>query len=123
MKETVVAGGSYLIDGVQCTGLAFGLDRLQKLAKIEMDNLQCLIVNIKQDRDAIKLGEFLRDNGLRTIVLDKISKGLEYANKMGIPYVVFAGSDEVKNKKFKLKDMKSGKEDLLKREDLIKRMK
>ena len=123
MKETVVAGGSYLIDGVQCTGLAFGLDRLQKLAKIEMDNLQCLIVNIKQDRDAIKLGEFLRDNGLRTIVLDKISKGLEYANKIGIPYVVFAGPDEVKNKKFKLKDMKSGKEDLLKREDLIKRMK
>ena len=109
MKETIVAGGSYLIGDVQCTGLAFGLDRLQKLAKVDLDNLQCLIINIKQDKESIELSEFLRDNNFKVIILDKISKGLDYANSMKIPYVIFVGSDEVAKGKYKLRDMNSGK--------------
>jgi histidyl-tRNA synthetase len=123
MKETVVAGGSYLVDNIQCTGLAFGLDRLQKLANVNLDNLQCIIINIKQDKESIELSEFLRDNNFKTIILDKISKGLDYANSMKIPYVVFVGSDEVAKKKYKLRDMNSGKEFLLKEEDLVKKLK
>ena len=123
MKETIVAGGSYLIGDVQCTGLAFGLDRLQKLAKVDLDNLQCLIINIKQDKESIELSEFLRDNNFKVIILDKISKGLDYANSMKIPYVIFVGSDEVAKGKYKLRDMNSGKEFLLKKEDLIKKLK
>ncbi len=113
MKETIVAGGSYLIKGIQSTGISFGLDRLQKLADIELDNIQCLVVNIKQDKESIKLAEFLRSEKVRTMILGKISKALDYANKMGIPYVIFVGKDEVKKKKFKLKNMKSGRERLV----------
>ncbi|MBN1639443.1 MAG: hypothetical protein JW866_10775 [Ignavibacteriales bacterium] len=40
----------------------------------------------------------------------KPSKGLEYANSYKIKKVVFVGDKEVKAKKFKVKDMESGKE-------------
>ena len=120
MKESIVAGGSYFVDGIQSTGLSFGLDRLQKLAKIELDNINCLIINIQQEKESIALAEFLRSNNVKIIILDKISKGLDYANKMNIPYVIFVGSEEVKNGKFKLKNMKTGKESLVKKEEIKK---
>lgn len=122
MKESIVGGGSYLIDSVQATGLSFGLDRLQKLANIKLDNIQCLIINIQQDKEAIVLAEELRKNKIRTIILDKISKGLDYANSMKIPYVIFVGQEEIKNKKFKLRNMKTGKEEMLKKEDILKKI-
>ena len=122
MKETIVGGGSYLIDNIQSTGLSFGLDRLQKLANVEVYNVQCLIINIQQDKESFEFAEFLRENKIRTIILDKISKGLDYANMMKIPFVVFVGKEEIKNKKFKLKDMESGKEVLLKKEDIVKKI-
>jgi len=120
MKESIVAGGSYFVDGIQSTGLSFGLDRLQKLAKIELDNINCLIINIQQEKESIALAEFLRSNDIKIIILDKISKGLDYANKINIPYVIFVGNEEVKNGKFKLKNMKTGKESLVKKEEIKK---
>ena len=122
MKETIVGGGSYMIDNIQCTGLSFGLDRLQKISKVDVDNIQCLIINIQQEKESIEFTEFLRKNNKRTIILDKISKGLDYANSTKIPYVVFIGSEEVKKKKFKLRNMKTGKEEMLKKEDILKKI-
>ena len=120
MKESIVAGGAYLVDGIQATGLSFGLDRLQKLAKIELDNVKCLVINIQKEKESIELAEFLRANKINVVVLDKISKGLDYANKMNIPYVVFVGNEEVKSGNFKLKNMKTGKESLIKKEEIKK---
>ncbi|MBI5390988.1 histidine--tRNA ligase [Candidatus Woesearchaeota archaeon] len=50
------------------------------------------------------------------------SKNLEYANVQGIPFVLFIGEDELKKNLFKLKDMKTGKEELLKKEALVKKL-
>ena len=122
MKETIVAGGSYMINNIQSTGLSFGLDRLQKLANIELDNIQCLIINIQQEKESIELAEFLRKNNLKVIILDKISKGLDYANSMKIPYVIFIGKEEVKKKKFKLRNMETGKEEMLRKEEIVKKV-
>jgi len=123
MKESIVSGGSYLVDNIQCTGLSFGLDRLQKIASIKLDNLQCLIINIEQDKETIELAEKLRENEIITIILDKISKGLDYANKNKIPFVIFVGKEEIKQKKFKLRNMNSGKEEMLNFEQLKKTLK
>jgi len=41
---------------------------------------------------------------------------------MNIPYVIFAGKEEIKNKKFKLKDMKTGREEMLNEEDIINKV-
>jgi len=48
----------------------------------------------------------------------KPSKALEYANAKEISYVILAGTDE--GKKFKLRDMKTGKEKLVVKEEIFK---
>ena len=48
----------------------------------------------------------------------KISKALEFADSYKIPYVIFVGKDELKQKKVKLRDMKSGKESLISIEEI-----
>ncbi len=122
-KETISAGGSYLVNGIQSTGISFGLDRLELLAKIEEKSSKVLIISIGQDKEAIKLAQNLRKNDIpATLMYGKISKSMDYANSYGIPFVIFIGEDEVKKKKFKLRDMSSGKEELYSVKDMIKKV-
>ena len=120
MKETIVAGGSYLINGVQSTGISFGLDRLMNLAKIGISEKEILIININKDKESVKLAKELRDKGIPCSIQNRISKALDYANVNGITYVIFVGEEEVKQKKFKLRDMNTGKEKLIGLEDIKK---
>jgi len=123
-KETICAGGSYLINGIQSTGFSFGLERISQLAKIKLKNKNILIISINQDREAIKLAKELRKNNVPcSIIYNKISKSLEYANSYKIPYVIFVGEKEVKSNKFKLRDMSTGKEQMSKKEGIIKKLK
>ena len=111
VSETISAGGSFLVGGFQATGISFGLDRLSKIAKVEPVRIKVMVISIKQDKEAVKLAESLRDSGVSCVVsLAKISKAMEIANSRGIEKVVFVGAEEVKKKKFKVKDMGSGKE-------------
>ncbi|MBU2104338.1 MAG: histidine--tRNA ligase [Nanoarchaeota archaeon] len=113
-KETLVGGGSYKFDKVPCTGISFGLDRLTPLSKIKTDKEKYLIVSLNQDKEAIKLAQKLRDkNKSVSIYYGKPSKALQYANSYNYNKVIFVGDKEVKIKKFKIKEMKSGKESLL----------
>jgi histidyl-tRNA synthetase len=68
-------------------------------------------------KESIKVAKKLRELGVKTeidLLGRGISNNLSYANSMGIPYVIFIGEKELKSKKFKLRDMKSGKEKMLK---------
>jgi histidyl-tRNA synthetase len=115
IKETLVAGGSYIFNNVQCTGISFGLDRLALISKFKIDKERYLIVSLEQDRKAIELADKLRSKGSAvSIYYGKPSKALEYANAYNIGKVIFVGEKEVKAKKFMVKDMKSGKESILK---------
>lgn len=122
-KESILGGGSYLMNEIQSTGISFGLERISQLAKIELDSLKLLIISINQEKESIKFAEELRKNNISCMILDKISKGLEYANSKIIPYVLFIGEEEIKKKKFKLRDMKTGKEEFLSSKDIIKKLK
>lgn len=111
MKETIVAGGSFIFNEVQCTGISFGLDRLTQLVNLETQKEKYLVVSLDQDKEAIKIAQDLRKSGKRaSIYYGKPSKALQYANSKGISKTLFVGAQEVKKKKFKLKDMKSGQE-------------
>lgn len=122
IKETIVGGGSFNVANKQATGISFGLERLTKLANIDIDKNNVLIISINQENEAVELAEKLRDKKIICeIYYNKVSKGLEYANSKNIDYVVFVGKKELP--KFKLKNMTSGKEDLLKEEDLIEKIK
>ncbi len=121
VKETITAGGSYMINGIQSTGISFGLDRLTLVSGIGDEVKKVLVISLGEDKESIELAGKIRDNDVPcSVFYGKPSKGLDYANSLGIPLVVFVGSEEVKKKKFKLKNMNSGKEKLLSVGGLVK---
>ena len=65
---------------------------------------------------AIALATQLRTSGVRTQIYGeqkKFKQKMNYADKLGVPYVIFLGDDEIKQDKVSLKDMHSGEQILL----------
>ena len=115
IKETICGGGSYMIKGIQATGISASIERLELLAKIEDGSEKYLVVSLDEDKKAIELGQKLRESGkIVSTFYGKPSKALDYANSYKYGKVIFVGADEVKYGKFKVKDMTSGKESSLK---------
>ena len=121
LKQTITAGGSYLNNGIQSTGISFGLDRLELLADIGDYNNKCLVVSLGQDKKSIEVAEKVRKECVGcSVFYGKPSKALDYANSYGIGKVIFIGDEEVKKNKFKVKDMDSGKEKFISEKNLSK---
>tara|TARA_Y100000310_G_scaffold77162_1_gene73730 strand:+ start:13599 stop:14735 length:1137 start_codon:yes stop_codon:yes gene_type:complete len=111
IRETIVAGGSYMIDNAQSTGISFGLERISQLSKIKIEKEKYLIISLDQDKKAIKLVQKLRKKGKFVVLFyGKPSKALGYANSYDFEKVIFVGEKEIKKGKFKIKNMKTGKE-------------
>ncbi len=135
VKSAVCAGGrydnmvgSFLGKGeYPAVGLSFGLDRIydayvEKNDSKKKTTAKIFVAPIGTFKDSLKIAEELRNEGINTDI-DLSGKGpsknLAYANSMGIPYVLFIGENELKQGKVKLKDMNSGKEQLLTAEELV----
>ncbi len=113
-------------------GCSFGLDRtMNALAEKRKETLksvvQVYVVSI--GLPVAKVWDVvmeLRVAGVPTDVgftAKGVSKGLDYANAYAIPYAILIGEDELKAKKVKLKDMKSGKEEFLTVKQVVKKLK
>ncbi|HLC62666.1 MAG TPA: histidine--tRNA ligase, partial [Candidatus Nanoarchaeia archaeon] len=128
VKSSVCAGGRYdkmignLLEKGEypAMGVSFGVDRIYD-ASIEKQenkiktNTKVYVIPIKSLNEGIKIAQQLRDAGIKTdIDLNEKgpSKNLEYANSLGIPFVLFVGKKELQEGKLKLRDMKSGKEEM-----------
>ena len=139
VKSSVAAGGRYdnMIGALlgkgdyPATGISFGLDRiydayLEKNKTKQKTVTKAYIIPIRMLKEALKIAQKLRDNNVNVdidLMQRGVSKNLNYANSMSIPYVIFVGEDEIKQKKVKLRDMKSGKEKLMKIEEAISSLK
>ena len=114
-------------------GISFGLEPIffvmTKLGKVDTKTktlTKAYIIPIKTSAECMKIAEELQKSGINTdmdISARGISKNLDYANSLGISYVIFAGEDELKQKKVKLRDMKTGKEEMLSVKDVVKKLK
>ncbi len=114
MREAIVAGGSFKFNDVQCTGVSFGLERLCAVANLVVNLEKYLVVSLEQDRQAIALAQKLRrQNKIVSMYYGKPAKALEYADSYGFQKVIFVGEREVKQKRFKVKVMKTGREVVL----------
>ncbi|UCC91274.1 MAG: histidine--tRNA ligase, partial [Candidatus Aenigmatarchaeota archaeon] len=111
------------------TGISFGFEPIlealkEKKRKERVKTVtQVLVIPIQTLKESIKIAKTLRKLGVRTemdLLGRGISNNLSYANSLGIPYVIFVGKKELKSKKLKLRDMKSGKEKMLKTEEIPK---
>ena len=108
-------------------GISFGLDRiydsyLEKNKEEQKTVTQVYIIPINTFNESLKIAEELRNEGVK-VDIDLAGKGpsknLKYANSLSIPYVLFIGEEELKQNKVKLKDMNTGKEELLTAKELI----
>ena len=139
IKSSVCAGGRYdnMIGAFlgkeiyPAVGVSFGVDRIydaliEKQESLRKTNTKVYTIPIKTLNESMKIAQQLRDAGINTDIdlLDKSpSKNLEYANSLGIPYVIFAGKKELQEGKVKLRDMRSGKEEMMSINDVVKRLK
>lgn len=131
MKETIASGGRYdksvgrfLNREIPAVGISFGLDRIAKKATINVDSTKLILISINQDKETIKLAQKLRSENISCITsFDKIGKALEYADSYKIPYAIFIGKEEIKQKKLKLRNMQTGEESLLVEKSIISKLK
>lgn len=94
-------------------GISFGLSSIYELLKDEQKlNIQSPIdifmISMNEPVESLKIASELRKLGYKVEVdtsNKKIKKLFEYANKENINYVIVLGENELKNKKFKIKDM------------------
>ncbi|HHU70115.1 MAG TPA: histidine--tRNA ligase [Thermoanaerobacterales bacterium] len=71
---------------------------------------------------SIEIANLLRNENIISEVYfedAKIGKKLDYANKLGIPYVILIGGNELASKKPALKDMRSGNQNNLNLDEII----
>jgi len=139
ISSSIGGGGRYddmigsFKGNVSCpaTGFSFGLDIIVEVLKefkkdLKKSVTEVFVIPIKTFKESLKVAQELRSNGINSEIdlMDKnISKNLDYANKKAIPFVVFIGNDELKRERVKLRNMKSGKEELVTVKELIKRVK
>ena len=71
------------------------------------------IIPMNTKKESLTLANKLRNLGYKVDLEmndKKVKKCFEFANKENIPYVIVLGEDEIKNKYFNLKDMKTGEQ-------------
>ncbi len=140
ISSSIAAGGRYdkMIGdfignrNIPAVGISFGVDTILDVIKesSKENNVKSVIefylIPINALDDSLKILQKLRENNLKCDIdlnLRGISKNLEYANSLNIPYVVLIGKEELKQNKVKLRDMKTGKEKLMTVTELVLKFK
>ena len=123
--------GMFLGTDVPACGFSLGLERIivvmsehnmfpEGLASSPAD-VMVSVWNETSFRESVALAHWLRGEGLRVDLYpeaDKIGKQFKYASARGIPFVVVLGDDELARGEVALKDLRSGEQRTVKREDV-----
>ena len=137
IKSAIAAGGrwddmigKFLGKGdYPAVGISFGLERMAlALQKEEAASspAQAYLIPIKTEVQARMLAMDLRRQGisLDTDMMSRgVSKNLAHAASLGIPYAIIYGPKEVEKNKVTLRDLKSGKEELIRSKDIAMKLK
>jgi histidyl-tRNA synthetase len=115
--------GIFGLPGVSGVGVSFGADRiydvmlqLNLFPESTGTGTRALIVNFGGEElpVLIKLTDELRREGISTEIYPdaaKLKKQFAYADARKIPYVIIAGSEEIKNRQAVVKDMLTGEQE------------
>lgn len=124
--------GKFIGKSVPATGGSFGIERIvevikqRKMYNFSKSSSKVLVTVFNKElfKNSLQTADYLRDKNISTVlypmVQEKLDKQLKYANKKNIPYVVIIGPEEIATGKVVLKDMKSGKQQILSIEEVIK---
>lgn len=123
--------GIFGMPGLSGVGISFGADRiydvlntLELYPKEMLSSTQVLFINFgeKETTYCLPFIAEIRKSGIRAEIFPdkaKMKRQMNYANAKNIPYVVFAGEDEIEKGKLMLKDMQSGEQKLVTAKELI----
>lgn len=115
-------------------GISIGLTRLfyqlkdAGIIKTEKRSTltKLLIIPMEDTLDlSVRLASETRNAGIPTEVFlneCKMAKKFSYADKLGIPFATVIGSEEAQSGKIKLKDMKTGEQTTMKKEEMIMKL-
>ncbi len=117
--------GYYIDKALPGVGISIGLTRLfyvldeQGLLNESLPSAPADVLVLPMTADpapAIALAESLRSEGLRVQLYGeqkKFKQKMSYADKLGVPFAVLLGEDEIAQGKCSVKDMTSGRQQLL----------
>lgn len=134
-SSAVGAGGRY--DGlikelggpdIPGIGFAIGVDRLVELIKmkneLKKDEVDIYIITFEEYTEVgINISKELRGAGFKVNLgydLGSIKSEMKKANRLNSRYVLIIGDDEISSGKFTLKDMNSGEQFKINRDEIIK---
>lgn len=114
-------------------GIAFGLETIFDVMSLNSEKTKNSIADIfivpvgeKMIKEAFRVASQLRDSGINTDIdlLDQsLIKNLKYVNELSIRYVLLIGEDEIRRRIVRLKNMETGEQIDIKREELVSELK
>lgn len=126
--------GVFGLEGVSGVGFSFGVERiydvleeLKLFPENQTQSTQLLIASFDEAAflHAISLVDFFRKNNLKTELYPepaKIKKQFTFADQKKIPFVLVIGSEEMQTGLLTLKDMASGEQQKLTKEQVLEKL-
>ncbi len=129
---SIAGGGRYdkmigLFSGkeIPATGISFGIERIIEVMKERkmLENIKnktkvfVVSVNDKVRDKVLEIVQKLREKSIATeydLRFRSLSRQLEYVNSLGIPFAIIVGEKELEKNSVKIRNMKTGKESLVK---------
>lgn len=108
-------------------GLSFGMEPIYYiLSQNKTESMvDVLVVPMNTEIECMQLAETLRKVGARVVVElsgRRVKKAFDYANKLGIKYVMVVGEDELSSGLYSIKDMEKGEQENLKLEEILQKL-
>ena len=123
--------GIFGLKNMSGIGISFGLDRIYLVMEelnlfkhIAIPQPEILFINFGDDEAlySLKAIQKLRNNGIKSELYPdktKMKKQMTYANKRNIPFVALAGSEEMEQGVFTLKNMQTGEQNAMTVQEII----
>lgn len=129
--------GMFGKEQIPACGFSLGLERIivvmeergmfpPEIAAANSADVMVTIWNEDSIADSLALAQELRAQGLRVLLypeVDKLAKQFKYAGQVNVPYVIVQGDEEKANGTVALKNMQTGEQDVVKREDVATKIK
>jgi histidyl-tRNA synthetase len=127
--------GMFGKEQIPACGFSLGLERIivvmseRNMFPVDLQNASAdamvTVWNEDSVGESLKLANELRAKGLRVLVYpeaDKLGKQFKYASQVNVPFVCVVGETELAENKVTLKNMQSGAQETISREDIAEKL-
>jgi len=125
--------GLFLKRDIPATGISLGIERIMEVMKEKkmIDEIKnktrvfVVAVNDKVRDKVLEIVQILRSKSIATdydLRFRSLSKQLDYVNSLGIPFAIIVGPTELEKNSVKLRNMKTGKEELVKINEIFSKV-